>query len=339
MLDNWIPRARLIAVAQENGCGERTLEHWRYQGLLPRPRRDAQGSWRYPPAAEAQLRRLLHWRGRARTLDAVRIVLWVEGYAIELEDVRVALKALVTKTATAIRQEFHSSDGLAATIDTLARRLARMRGRAPFPHVVQMKLDERERAYGFLIALVASDADELDRRRPDAAAVERMLGLRTGRDGGLAHLSPVESLVAMAREQLSAERLHALIDTRATEDYEFVRLLARTLMLWMPLLVPTMGALIGSKAVALVDAAAELGPDVPAEVGAGLVLSMLVSLEVKGRSSERITRLLAELELGAVDSELLSLVTPARARAELVRLPQHYQAHLVAELARSRGSS
>ena len=119
---------------------ERTLEHWREARLLPRPRRDAQGAWRYPPAAEAQLRRLLHWRGRARTLNAVRVVLWLEGYAIELDDVRLALKTLVANAAAAIRHELHSRDDLAATIDGLARRLARMRGRAPFPHVVQMSL-------------------------------------------------------------------------------------------------------------------------------------------------------------------------------------------------------
>ena len=187
-----------------------------------------------------------------------------------------------------------------------------------------------------MIALLAGDVNELDRRPTDAAALERMLGLRTGHDGGLAHLSPVEDLVAAAREQLSVDRLHALIDDRTSEDYEFVRLLARTLMLWMPLLIPAMGALIGSKAVALVDAAAELGSETPAEVGAVLVLAMLVSLELKSTSSEQISGFLAELDVNAIDSELLSLITPARARAELARLPRHYQAHLVAELARSR---
>ncbi len=339
MLDDWIPRDRLLAVAHEQGCSERTLEYWRYRRLFPRPRRDASGGWRYPPAAERHLRRLLHWRERARTLEAVRVALWIEGFHMELDDVRAALKILVIGAATAIRREIHSAGDLSTNIDRHARKLAAMRGRAPFPHVVRMHQEERERAYGYLMALAAGDARELERRRDDARSLERMLGLRSGRGQGLAHLSPLETMLQLAREWFSAERLCAVVDARGAEDYEFVRFLARALLLWMPLLVPLMGTALGSKAVPLVDASKALGPDVPAEVAAALVLTMLVSLEIKGTSPEQLDDLLADMDPGSIDREMLSLITPAAARTALASLPRHYTTHLVEELARSRRAS
>lgn len=51
---------------------ERTLEHWRHQGLLPHPKWSGQDGkkpvWTYPAVTVDQLRALLHWRRQTKSV-------------------------------------------------------------------------------------------------------------------------------------------------------------------------------------------------------------------------------------------------------------------------------
>lgn len=148
----------MIAAAASEGHSvtARSLELWRYRGLLPRPRRQAGGRalWLYPAETELQLARLLYWRTRTRSHDEILLVLWVEGFPIELGRVQAALSAFLARWTKMIAQETEGSgeEGEAALVDSLARKLARMRGKAPLPHLVRMRLNDRERAYGYMVA-------------------------------------------------------------------------------------------------------------------------------------------------------------------------------------------
>lgn len=244
MDDAWVDSHVLIDLAAEHGreITQRTLELWRYRGLLPRPQRRPGGRavWLYPPSTARQLLRLLHWRERSKTLDEVRVALWVEGFAIELETVRKALGEVVDAATSAFRRELGPAESRSSTIDLLARKLAAMRSRAPIPRVVRMRSGERARAYGYMLALVSGDRAELEQRKDDAMLLDRMLGLRSGHGSGLAELSPLTGELVQALPGISAKEVQHVIGSASEEEYEFVRLLARSLLLWVPMLLPLM---------------------------------------------------------------------------------------------------
>ena len=63
MKDDWIDAPGLIALAAEHGykVSARSLELWRYRGLLPRGEQPTgRAAWLYPPVSKGQLLRLLH---------------------------------------------------------------------------------------------------------------------------------------------------------------------------------------------------------------------------------------------------------------------------------------
>jgi hypothetical protein len=338
MGDEWIDGGGLIRVAADHRyeLTPRSLELWRYRGLLPRPQRQPKGRavWLYPPGTDRQLLRLLYWRERARTLDAVRVALWVEGFPIKLDSVRQALGSLVDTASSTFQRELGSPKDRSATIEVLAKKLASMRGRAPYPRVVRMRSDERARAYGYMLALASGDQIELERRKEDAQLLERMIGLRSGHNDGLAHLSPLNTKIGRLLPHLSAEYIRAVVASAGEEEYELVRLLVRTLLLWLPMLLPLMRSSTGSKGIAIFDAAQELFRDAPAEVHEVITIGMLVSLQVKAPEPGAIRDLLAGMSLGTIDAEMLTLIPTETRNEAFKRMRPDQRVHLKDELAR-----
>lgn len=342
MKDGWTDHDGLIELASRDGhtVTSRALEDWRYRRLLPRPVRQPKGRavWLYPPGSDRQLLRLLYWRARADTLHAVRVALWVEGFEIELDSVRDSLRFLLDREVAAAAREPRPAEDLSTAIDLLASRAAKMRSRAPFPHIVRMPLKDRTSAYAYLLALASGDQGELERRRGDARLLERMLGLRSGQAGGLAaELSPLNGQIIRVQQLISPDHVGAVIGSASREEYELVRLIGRAMFLWLPMLLPVMQSMIGQKAVALVNAAREMFSNPTAELYVLATLGMLVSLHAKAHAGEEIRGLLADTTTEALDTELLSLI-PAEMRDTLFRQqPDHREKHLREELARSQG--
>lgn len=342
MKDGWTDSVGLIELASEHGhtVTPRSLEDWRYKGLLPRPVRQSKGRavWLYPPGARRQLLRLLHWHARADTLHAVRIALWVEGFEIDQDSVRDSLRSLLDREAAAAKREPWPAEDLSTAIDLLASSAARMRGRAPFPRVVRMTQKDRTRACAYALALMSGDQQEVERRSDDAKLFERMLGLRSGHAGGLAaELSPLNGMnISRLQQLISVEHIGEVIDTASAEEYELVRLIGRAMLLWLPMLLPVMRQLAGQKGAPLVDAGLEMFGDPAAEAYVVSTVGMLVSLHAKAHAGEEIRSLLAGITPGAIDSEIFSFI-PAEMRDTLFRqLPSHQRKHLNDELARSR---
>lgn len=333
MTNDWIDGSGLIAAAAQHGhqVTPRSLELWRYRGLLPRPQRRPGGRavWLYPPGTDRQMLRLLYWRERSKKLDETRVALWVEGFPIELAGVRKALSAVVDEIAGAVRRDLGSADDLSSTIDLLAHRLAGMRSRAPIPRVVRMRRDERARGYGYMLALASGDATEIEKRAADAVFLEWMFGLRSGRGPGLAELSPLSDEIVRLIPRLSVERVQAVLASARDRDYEFIRLLARPLLLWLPMLFKVMRASLGARGVALVDAAQEMLGDPPAAVHEAIVIGMLLSLHAKVPDQEHLDELVRELSASRIDAEMLKLVPASMRRDALLGLAPEQRRNLI----------
>lgn len=338
MNDGWIDSAGLIRLASEHGheVSLRKLELWRYRGLLPRPQRQPKGRavWLYPPGTDRQLLRLLHWRARAQALDAVRVALWVEGFPIGLDGVREALQTFVDAALSAVKRALEPAGDRSTTIDQLASRLAAMRSRAPYPRVVRMSMDDRTRAYGYMLALASGDPQELERRTDDGKRLERMIGLRSGHGDGLAHLFPLNDSIGRLLPLISVQDIRAAIASASEEEYELVRWIARTVLLWLPMLLTFMRSSVGAKGVALLDAARQRFHDPPAAIHEEITIAMIVLLQAKAPAREEIRRLMAGVTPATIDAEMLSLI-PKTARDEAFKqMEPRQRAHLRDELAR-----
>lgn len=307
--------AQLLVLAASAGhdVNERTLELWRYRGLLPRPSR-ARGAWTYPAGTERQLLALLRWREQTRSLELIRIALWVRGFPIELESVRGALRQFVAAWAEAFERERHaagldSTDDLPGAVDALARRLASMRSKAPVAKAVRMTVAERSRAYGYIVALMFGLSDELERRNDDWPLVERMVGFRRGRGGGLAAalepgaLKPIMPFPTMAEAE-------AAVDNASAEEYEFVRRLLHLMITWTPMLLRLAVTTEGDRARDFVAIASRFAQDPPVSIYAPAVLFHLVALHRKEPTGAELREHVSALDPEQVNQELASLLPP-----------------------------
>lgn len=303
----------VAAEAEGHVVSSRSLELWRYRGLLPRQQRRPGGRavWRYPAGTERQLARLLHWRERARSHGEILIALWIEGFPIELRHVRTTLVDFVAKWKQMIERETDSSKeaGEGVLIDQLARKLARMRGRgAPFPHLVRMRLSDRERAFGYLIAAMFGMEEELAKREEDIPRLERMLGMRSGRDGGLSSaLGLVGPGGDIARLPTPGQALEAVTEA-VPEEFELVRRMLQIFLGWLPVLLPVLFSEQAVKSVHLLDLSRELLLDPPPAALTFFTSTLLVLLHSQDPSLAELSRHLRTLEPELVQKELGRLV-------------------------------
>ena len=341
--DESIDTGALQLVAKASGASvtERQLELWRYRGLLPRPvrRPGGGGRWVYPPGAPEQLRRLLYWRERAGNLDLVRIGLWIEGFPVAREGVRRALGSFVDGWATALARERGSeTDAPAATIDVLARKLAGMRSRAPVPHVVRMTLEERRRGYGFMLAVMFNVETEIERRSGDAWLVERMIGLRSGRGGGLAAAFALESVSERLARLPSPDKAVGVISDATEDEFEFVRRLVQVMIVWGPLLLPLVLDGEGAKAEPFATLARDFFADTPPRFYPFVVVALLVMLRAGGPDEAELRAHVAALAPGALDVDMLRNLPAGTRRGAFDRLPEEHQTAVMAELHRDRAT-
>jgi hypothetical protein len=195
-----------------------------------------------------------------------------------------------------------------------------------------MRREQRARGYGYMLALASGDAKEIEKRSADSVFLERMLGLRSGRGPGLTELSPLNTETVRLIPRLSVERVQAVLVSAPDRDYEFVRLLARPLLLWLPVLLTVMRSSLGAKGVAIADAAQEMLGDPPAAAHEAIVIGMLISLHAKAPDQERLDELVNELSTGVIDAEMLKLI-PASMRRDAFRgLTTEQRRHIVEQV-------
>jgi hypothetical protein len=339
MLDDWIEARRLIELAAEQGytVSTRSLELWRYRRLLPRGEQPVgRAAWVYPPVSESQLLRLLHWRGKTRSLDLVLIALWVEGFQIDIVDTRNSLRAFVDAWEQEIARELDGAGDVSSAIEVLARKFAGKRGKGALPRIVRMTSDERIRACAYALAFAFNDEAEIARRKGDAVLFERMLGLRSGRGGGLASAIPIdEDSLRLAGLRPPGE-LRAMLDSATDDEFEFVRRLLHALVVWLPLLIPQFVQHFGEKARPVGDLMRRLFTDLPAEHYAFATIGMLASLNAKGHAADELRRRLSTVTPVAINLDLLATIEPEKRRRVFEQLPPQDQGQIAGALAKRR---
>lgn len=107
----------------------RMLETFRADGLIPHPHRAGYRGrapvWRYPPGTEVQLVALLRWRHRSKDPDLLKMLLWLDGFAIAPSAVRTALARQLQVLTQAVEREITGTRGGSAWIRPTAPPVAR----------------------------------------------------------------------------------------------------------------------------------------------------------------------------------------------------------------------
>src|SRR4051812_14812411 len=110
----WVTIEQLLAYARERDptITERAFELWRSEGLLPHPHRIGHRGkapiYGFPAAARLQLDALLFWRHHTKNPDWLRVVMWVDGWPIELGRARASLITTLTNISDRLRSAAES---------------------------------------------------------------------------------------------------------------------------------------------------------------------------------------------------------------------------------------
>jgi hypothetical protein len=342
LMEDWIDTAGLIALAVENGykVSARSLELWRYRGLLPRGRQPkGRAAWLYPPASEPQLLRLLHWREKTRSLDLILVVLWIEGFQINIADARPSLHRFVDALERTVARELKDADDLSAAIDALARKLVGKRGKTAIPRVARMTADERTRAFAYALAFAFNAEDEIARRKGDAVLLERLLGFRTGRSGGLAAIMPLDEDTLRIAGLRSPAKLRTVLDSATDDEFEFVRRIVHVVAVWTPLLIPKFVEQYGAKATPVVEFARKLLDGLHPDYYGFAVIAMLTSLHAKGQAAGELRGQLETITPAAINLDLLASLPTDQRLPALKVLPPGDQREVASELARRKKST
>jgi hypothetical protein len=182
-----------------------------------------------------------------------------------------------------------------------------------------MTLADRTRAYGYALATELGLGDEVARRQGDADKLERMLGLRRGRGGGLRDRLGDSALLADAFP--SPTDAHAALQSVSDEELELARRLVHTVLIWAPALMPLIASEEGDVARDFVALARKVFVDPPALMPAAAVIGVTVLLRRKKAEPVDVREQLAEFVPAAVNLELLATLPKGQRRAMLSRLP------------------
>src|ERR1035437_9037770 len=319
--------SQLLALAGEidPAATERTLEHWRHQGLLPHPERSGQDGkkpiWTYPPETAEQLRALLHWRSQTKDPNVLRTALWYDGYPVETARVRKSIRThLIDLLATfekdiTKRQSGVPEDPAARwhASQAVARVLARKRGKR-FPHLGRQALDERTAAIALMLGLLLNDEMAMRQLEADSPAVERLIGVDRGRRcrpagaGPWLDGPPEEGLSSFVQIG-SLARLITVTDSSTDRELEVARDLARTLLGGVSAFSRIADAVVGrDNASGMAGMRVLDGDPLAAMVIVPFVLSILSSAELAQNLGQ---------VLGAIQSSVLPLEQQAKELAAL----------------------
>jgi hypothetical protein len=256
----------LLQAASDAGMAisERMLETLRAQRLLLRPRRAGYRGrapvWLYPPGTDQQLVDLLRWRSRTKDPDVLRVLLWLDGYPIEVADVRDALARYVEHMSQLIEQAVSAEAaelGLSLgdpgarsqAIDQLARTMAAKRGTTPIPRRSRVRADDRAHAVALLLRVFGL-GETVDGTEAEGDAVERVLGISpNGRRDIISGTGPW--LTGPPEELFSAAgivglpRLNAAIADASDSDLETARQTVVALYRHLPLAVRMISVITG----------------------------------------------------------------------------------------------
>lgn len=247
-----ITAAELVELAAQLGVSRRRLEEWRARGLIPRPTLAGYDGkrprWVYPADAGKQLRAVVRLRKNTRDLDAIRVMLWAQGFSISVEAVRSSLLIVISRFEEAMLRDvarFAPADigperlrddpivlqrALAAYADDAARRRARF----PFKRNVRMSLAERQRGVLYMLAPLFDQP----REEQDAILAERVYGISRGRSGTAQGQlqSPPDEL--SPRNPLTPEALRAGVEEADALTFAFVGAMLRSFLTLLPALLP-----------------------------------------------------------------------------------------------------
>lgn len=117
---------------------KRTLEELRREGVMPAVTRTAQQGkspvYLNPPGSEKQLEAVLHWRTKSRNPDWLRVLLWVDGWPIDLSRVHASLIKLMRAMQADLIEELAEIGGRVPgaegdSLKAVAQNLAGRRGK------------------------------------------------------------------------------------------------------------------------------------------------------------------------------------------------------------------
>jgi len=258
--------AALLKAAAQAGeeVSDRMLETFRAQGLIPRPSRAGYRGrapvWRYPPGTDRQMAALLRWRERTKDPDLLKILLWLDGFAIPPTVVRGALSRRLSALTAIVEREISqqalrlglnpsSDDARSRAIDALARTMAARRGATPVPRRGRVRADERARAVALMVRTFGL-GEALEGTAEEGAAIERVLGIApNGRRHTIAGTGPwltgpAEDLFSAAGIVGLPSLLHAVTGASET-DLTAARQTVVALFRYLPLMARMLGAVSG----------------------------------------------------------------------------------------------
>jgi AcrR family transcriptional regulator/DNA-binding transcriptional MerR regulator len=275
---DWLDTDALLAAAREAGgeVTDRQLELWRYKGLMPRPvRAEGRGRWLYPPGSDRRLARLVTLRASIRSLELIRVVLWLDGFAVEIGEVREALTGAMRKLAEVVEP----GDG-EGSVEALAAALAATRGRALLAGG-GMGREERTRAYALLIAAAFGDPEELAARRDDEPLLSRLLGECDTSAAGVLATGESPALPLPRPAELAAE-----VEGASDAELELARRVVRTIAVWWPLMLSLAGR-DRPEGAALSGLARATAEELPADLLPLLVAGVLGALRSDPEAPEQ----------------------------------------------------
>jgi hypothetical protein len=241
-----------VELAAQLGVGRRRLEEWRARGLIPRPTlagyEGKRPRWVYPADSAKQLRAVVRLRQNTRDLDAIRVMLWVQGFSIPVDAVRSSLLVVLRRFEEAMVRDvarFAPADigperlrenpvVLQRALEAYADDAARQRSRFPIKRHVRMSLAERQRGILYILAPFFDQP----REEQDAILAERVYGISRGRSGtaqGRLELPPDE---LSPRNPLTPEALQAGVEAADELTFVFVGEMLKSFLTLLPALLP-----------------------------------------------------------------------------------------------------
>ncbi len=261
-----VDTAALRRAASEAGLliSDRLLETLRWQRLVPRPvragHRGRSPIWAYPAEAVPQLLTLLRWRQYTKDPDTLRLLLWVDGYAIPTSDVRAALVAWLERALSTLDREIHvhakrhglnldHDEDLDEVVWQVSRLFANKRGSISLPRQGRVPAAERAHAMNILIRRFLLDVPTDGDTEQEAQTVEKVLGMIPGRtrtiEGSGPWLTGPAAPLLDAAEFIALPRLHEAVRSAADGELEMARETVRATFQFLPFMVRVIGVLTG----------------------------------------------------------------------------------------------
>jgi DNA-binding transcriptional MerR regulator len=262
--------AAIAKAAGKTNAAPRTIHHWVSQALLDRPLRIGR-YYRYPLRAVGQADTLARWSIRSTGLPMVRFALFIEADSITPEEalgIAAERTGLWRASVATARREARDPELLRREV----AKVARWRGHnSVLPREVRMSLDERVAAVAQLVALMLDV--HVPGAPPGMAALERALGLRSGRGG--AEREVPAALTSKDIAAADSDAMHAAVLAATPAQARVARNVVELLCLWFPALIPSLLATLkASEAPFLAvveERTTQLSPEAYLAIFAGLL--------------------------------------------------------------------